>query len=189
MLSFKKTFLFLPIIICFFIGIIFFIIQKSWIIIQWPFASNLENVKFVVDSATELHKKVKFFYYKDERFLEENVDLLWIENKSENLKHLINNWFVFLREERLVDKPYYLETVAFADDLQTVYLSFNKSFLDQEWSIFKKSNFMESLLKTISYSDLGVKNLIFLVNHQEMEDYHLDFSRCWPIYGFGDTYY
>jgi len=116
--------------------------------------------------------------------LHEETDFIWFSNRSENLKHLINNWLSFLHDERIIEKKVLIETVSESDFDQVTYLSFNQSPLDREWSIYKKWNFIESLLKTIRGVEPNIKQIVFLVGYQQMEDDHLDFSQNWPIEGF-----
>ena len=166
----------------------FFLIQRNWIVFQWPFFSSSFEEMVSNNSDVALRKKISFFYYKDEKFFKEESTLVWFSCKSENLKHLVNSWLVFLQEERLIDKAVYLESVALSDDGQSAYFSFNQSFLSRDWSIFKKWNFTESMLKTISNSKLGIDSVFFLVGHRNIEDDHLDFSQSWPTDGFLEVY-
>ena len=134
-----------------------------------------------------LRKKVKLYYHKGEKFLFEEKALVWFSDKAENLKHLINSWLLFLHGERIINKKIYLESVGLdKTDLQ-VYLSFDATPIDREWSIFNKWRFVESLFKTIRSSGLGIKSIVFMSGHNTLEDDHLDFSVPWPIEGFLDN--
>ena len=88
-----------------------------------------------------------------------------------------------MQEERILEKRVYVDSVALSKDNQ-IFFSFDCNPLEKEWSIFKKWNFIESILKTISYADLKFRGVNFLVNHQILEDDHLDFSVEWPLEGF-----
>ena len=54
----------------------------------------------------------------------------------------------------------------------------------QEWPIIQKWHLIESLLKTIKESELGIKFINLLVNNKPLEDTHLSFIQPWPIEGF-----
>ena len=56
--------------------------------------------------------------------------------------------------------------------------------MSKEWSILKKFKTVECLLKTLRGAGVCAHGLAFLVNHQYMNDFHLDFSQVWPLSGF-----
>lgn len=171
--------------ICFFAGGVVFLINRNWIIIQIPIQIFQEKEDFLkIKKNVVLRKKVNLYYWKDEKFNSEKVDMVWFAKKAENLKHLVNNWLSFLQEERIINKNVYLESASLSESEQEVYLSFDQVPFLRDWSTFDKLCFMESLLKTIGNVDLGIRYVIFLVGHQQMEDDHLDFFKPWPIDGY-----
>ena len=183
----KKNFFssFFLIIFCIIIGMFFFLIQRKILLIHWDFrkTEDLENIEKNNENIT-LHKKVNFYYWKDEKFCFEEFTFVWFSSDTENLRHLINNWISFLHEERILSRKISLDTVSLSQNNQQAYLSFDQFFLDREWSIFKKWCFIEGMFKTIKNSGSNIKLINFLVKHQQMEDDHLDFSQSWPIDGF-----
>ena len=64
------------------------------------------------------------------------------------------------------------------------YLSFDRTILNKEETIFKKWMLIEGLLKTIASTNLSITQIQFLVQHQQLQDIHIDFSIPWPIHGF-----
>ncbi len=171
-----------------FCGFIFLLIQKDLLIVNLSFGSIISDD--VVDQTKKdiaLKKKVKLYYQRGEQFLYEEKALVWFSDKSENLKHLINSWLLFLYGERIIGKNIYLESVGLDKKGLQVYLSFDVTPIDREWSIFKKWRFVESLFKTIRDSGLGIRFIVFMSGHNTLEDDHLDFSVPWPIEGFLDN--
>ena len=77
-----------------------------------------------------------------------------------------------------------MEAASLSESGQDVFLSFDQIPFLRDWSIFNKLSFVESLLKTIYKANLGIQKITFLVDHQVMEDDHLDFSKSWPVDGF-----
>jgi hypothetical protein len=43
---------------------------------------------------------------------------------------------------------------------------------------------IEGLLKTLRENDIKIQRIHFLLHHQPLVDYHLDFSHPWPLEGF-----
>ncbi|MCF7799557.1 hypothetical protein K9L05_02680 [Candidatus Babeliales bacterium] len=184
-MHFKKIIFFIfLLLISFIFGLFFFFIQKEWIIFELPFLNKRENLLKQSISNSIVKKKIKFYYFKDDKLLSEESDFVLLNDESENLKYLINNWLSFLHSEHIISKKNLAESVCACDVNQTIYISFNKSPLEKDWSILKKWNFIESLLKTIKDFVSSFKFVIFLIKHQQIKDDHLDFSQSWPIEGF-----
>ncbi len=184
----RKYLLYLFLVLgCLFVGAIFFLIQRNWLIIQWTLGGeNQDDVIIQSRQDIALRKKVDLFYFKEDKFASEESTFVWFSNKSENIKHLISNWLLFLHAERILCKKVCLESVALSQDDQQAFFSFDQLPLDREWSILKKWHFIESMFKTIRGAAIDIKSVVFLVGHQPMEDDHLDFSQSWPIEGFLD---
>jgi hypothetical protein len=182
----KKHILFiLGVFFLFFCGAVFFLIQRNWLIVQLTLGSD--DIEEMVRSAKEnvvLRKKVRFYYWKDDKMEIESANFIWLNNRSENLKHLVNNWLAFLCEERIINKRVLLDSVAISKDGQSVYFSFDQNPFNREWAIIDKWNFIEGMLQTIRNVDKEVKRLIFLKEGHIIEDDHLDFSQPWPVEGF-----
>lgn len=184
----KISFYFLIIFFCILGGVLFFFIQREWVIFKFNFGFGKTNSDLFSKQDLSLRRKVKMYYWKDEKILFEEQMLIWFANKSETLKHLVNNWLSFLHQERLIDKKISLETVMIDQGGQQAYFSFNQNPFDHEWSIFHKYSLIECLFKTIKNSGIDTKTIVFLVGNQAMEDDHLDFSKDWPIDGFLQEY-
>ena len=187
MISFKKIFFYFSFFLfCIFCGAFFFLIQRNWLVIHWTFGFDEQRLIDQTRQDVALRRKLKLYYSRDDKFFFEDQTFVWFSNKSENLKHLINNWLSFLHEERVINKKVALETVSLEQTGQEAYFSFDQTPLHREWSIFKKWNFIESMFKTIRGAGLDIKTVVFLVGHQQLDDDHLDFSMPWPVDGFWD---
>jgi hypothetical protein len=166
-----------------FVGMFFFLLQRNWLIIRWVGFWGKEKISTEVKKNISTKKIIRLFYWKDDRFQNEEVSVVWFKNVSENIKHTINNWLAFLYEERILARTVLLESVAVADGGAVAILSFDQSFLSREWSIQKKWRTIESLLKTLSQAKFSIQSIMFLVKYHKMEDDHIDFSRTWPMGG------
>jgi hypothetical protein len=169
-----------------FIGMLFFLIQRNWLVVKWVGLWGQEKMTAERKKDIAARKKIDIFFWKDEKFQKETLSSVWFRNGAENIKHLINNWLVLLYEERVIQKSVRAETVALTDDGTSAIVSFEASFLGREWSTKKKSNTIESLFKTIRAGKSSIQKIIFLVKQHSMEDDQFDFSQPWPCDGFLD---
>lgn len=180
----KGFFVLLITALCLIAGIIFFLIQRQWLIIQWTFDSSPHEIAFL-QKETVLKKEITFYWWKNDKFQHEKASLIWREGKNaENLQHIINQWLSFLKGEKIVDPTLTVDSVALGAHEQEAYVSFNQPFPWKEWPIHKKWMLLESLFKTIKSSDSMTKFIMILANNEPMPDDHLDFSHTWPIDGF-----
>lgn len=180
----KGFFVFFITTICLAVGILFFLIQRQWLIIQWSFDTSNHEIAFF-KKETVLKKEVSFFWWKDNKFNREKASLIWREGKNaENLRQVINQWLTYLKGEKILEPSITVDSVALGSHEQEAFVSFNQPFSWKEWAIYKKWMLIECLFKTIKSSDLLTKSIMFLVNNEPMTDDHLDFSHTWPIDGF-----
>ena len=184
MIHINKYFYYYTTAVFFFIGAVFFLIYKDVLVVKFFLDKKYKETSLSLGSQVVGRKEVKLFYFKDDKFHFDTKKLVLFKDKIELLKHLVNNWLAFLQEERIITKRVCLDTVCLDKSEQQVFFSFDRLFLEQDWSIYYKWNFIESLFKTIRESGLQINSVVFLVNHKQMCDDHLDFSVPWPIGGF-----
>jgi hypothetical protein len=168
---------------CLCAGIFFFLVQREFIIIQWSYPSRHQVHNLSSDATTT--RTIKLYCWDNERTIDHETSLIWHRsNPAENLKTLVSAWINLAHSEHILSKLAILQDAPYATTSKEAYLSFDQSILDPTWSIRKKIFVMQSLLKTISKTDLKIQHIVFLVNHQPMIDEHLDFSYSWPLDGF-----
>lgn len=158
---------------------LFFAIYNQWIIFRSPFSRYAD----IISSEIIQKKSVVFHYFHADKWKTEKQEMLWQQNKEKNIFHVINAWLALLDEERLMVKKTTLES-AIVTPSGIAYLSFDHNVLSKEETIFKKWMLIEGLLKTITLNDIAITHVQFLVQHQPLQDVHLDFSMPWPIHGF-----
>lgn len=162
-------------------GVLFFLIQKDILIITWSTKIHTTHLEKTAIS----RKKVKLFFWNDEKFQSEEVVLAWEKNlPDKNLQNLINNWLSLVQDEKLINEKVRLELVAISPLSHEVIIAFNRPILAKGWPIIKKWHLLESLCRTIRETELSISFIVFLVNDAIMKDDHLDFSQPWPIDGF-----
>ncbi|MGB8366732.1 MAG: hypothetical protein WCD44_00070 [Candidatus Babeliales bacterium] len=164
---------------CVIAGMLFFAIKNEFIIF------NIATITQEVSNEKPASKKeVHLIFWQNNQWKAENHDLLWTHNKQQDLHCLINTWLTLLHEENNMEKKVTLHTVLLATSDQTAYLSFDSDPLSKESATTGKLFFIEGLLKTIRENDISLQEVQFLVQHEQMQDPHLDFSKPWPINGF-----
>lgn len=172
----------LPIIIsasAFVSALLFFAIYNQWILFCTPWSGRR-----MADNAVVIQKKqITHHYFHGDKWKIEKQELLWTESTEKNIFQLINAWLTLLDEERITAKKVMLQS-ALLSTAGCVYLSLDHNILNKEDTIFKKWMLLEGLLKTIALNGIAVQQVQFLVQHQPLQDSHLDFSLPWPIHGF-----
>jgi len=165
--------------VMFLFAIIFFAWSHHWIILRIPLNVNNE----MTYSLMIQKKLITLYYFHGDKWKTEKQEILWSNNKEKNIVQLINTWLIVLDEECITMKKVNLQSVIIAPS-GSVYISFDRTILPKEESIFNKWMLIEGLLKTIAVHDKELSHIQFLVQHQPMNDNHLDFSLPWPINGF-----
>ena len=167
-------------LLCLLIAPIFFIFYNQRIILYFPITSH----DSLISSSSNIAKQiVTHIYYKNDTWKKETQELLWTDNNAKNIHQLINAWLTILDEERITPKKITLQS-ALISKTDTLYLSFDHQILYKENSIFNKWMIIEGILKTLVTNNIPINRVQFLVQHQQLNDQHLDFSQPWPIQGF-----
>lgn len=160
-------------------ALLFFAIYNQLIIFRMPERSFNE----LAPSAIIQKKQITQHYFHGNKWKTEKQDMLWQDSTEKNVFHIINAWLVLLDEEHIIAKKTTLQS-ALVTQSGTVYLSFDHNILGKEETIFKKWLLIEGLLKTIASNNIAITHVQFLVQHQPLQDTHLDFSLPWPVCGF-----
>jgi len=123
-------------------------------------------------------------YWHKKKWNKEKIDLLWTNDKAKNIQYLINSWLALLDQEDVMPKKVSLQAVLLSSCANIAYLSFDRNPFSENSTTYEKLMLIEGLLKTVRENDVKLQSVHFLVHHQIMGDYHLDFSNPWPIHGF-----
>ncbi len=160
-------------------GFLFLAYRQEWLIINWP----AHPIELAVATRTE-KRSVKLYFWSQERWKHESVDILWSEDKAQSAKYLVDAWLTWLEEEGADKDKVSLQTALLSPSGQELLLSFDRVPFTGEQSAYEKWHWVESLLKTIRDNGIKVQQVRLLVHHQTIDDYHLDFGRAWPLIGF-----
>lgn len=155
---------------------------NGWLIVRFP--SYLNDIDQFYATTVISKKKVTLFVWHHDQWHKETTELLWSRDHTKNIESLVNAWLTLLEDEGLLTAQITLQSVLLASHDTHAYLSFDHTFLPQNNATRVKWRYVESLLKTVRENDIPISHVYLLVQHQPMEDYHLDFSNPWSIAGF-----
>ncbi|MDR3646268.1 MAG: hypothetical protein P4L22_01865 [Candidatus Babeliales bacterium] len=161
------------------LGTIFFGIQNDFIIFRWP----TKTIAFKEDNNLATKKRIKLFYWNNNKWINETTTILVSANLQDNVQHILNSWLNLLDEEKIIEKIF-LQTALISEASNELFLSFDRNLLIEDHSTYQKLMLIEGLLKTLRENDIKVPKIYFLVYHKPMQDSHLDFSNTWPLEGF-----
>ena len=163
------------------LGALSFAYVNNILIIRSPF-SYQRSYKTDTTPISISKKRVTLFFWHNDTWNKEEIDLIWSTDTAKTVHYLINSWLTLLEEEDIQEKRVALQSVAIHD--QKAYISFDRNPLDKTKAVFDKWLWIEGLLKTIRENNIDLQAVQLLVHHKLLNDFHLDFSNPWPITGF-----
>jgi hypothetical protein len=169
-------------IITFLLGLFTYAYLNSWIIIRLPSRAQNQDESQAAPAASK--KKISLFYWKHDQWRKETAQMTWYQEPDKNIESVTKAWLSVLEDEGLITTPVRLQSVMLAPSKSHAYISFDRNLLPQDGPIFEKWHRIEALLKTIRENDIPLTHVQFLVDHQPMLDYHLEFVNPWPVGGF-----
>ncbi|MFA6262881.1 MAG: hypothetical protein WCW33_04940 [Candidatus Babeliales bacterium] len=175
----KPQFFIILLCICGLAGIIFFLIQRNWLIVQFTYTPSVASQQIQQNLTSK--KAVKIFYWKKGSWRHEEASIVCDEqNPTQTLQQLVKQWLTTLSDEQLIPQNCAIESIALSSPGSEAYLSFDRSFLIPEQSIIKKWYIIEGLFKTLHHAGLTLTSMMFLVHDQPMVDDHIEFSQPIP---------
>jgi hypothetical protein len=161
------------IILCSFVSaLLFFSLQKKWIIIQKPIIITESII-------TKTEQKEYTLYWNSHALQQETKTIILTDNMQKNLHYLLNSWLTYLYEEEL-HKKLHIETTMLNRSETELFISFDRQPFGKQQSMQQKIDFIQNLLKTVAQC-CSVSKVRFLLRHKQFHDPHLDFSQSWPI--------
>lgn len=125
-------------------------------------------------------KKSNLFFYKDDSWQQESVELVWPNNPQEALGYICNRWLSVAAEEDIIHKKV-TAPHAFITQDNKGYISFDQNPFEPEQSTREKFFLIEGILRSIKATGLTLSGIYFLVHTKSLKDYHLDFSLAWSL--------
>ncbi|MBN2267627.1 MAG: N-acetylmuramoyl-L-alanine amidase [Candidatus Babeliaceae bacterium] len=165
-----------------FLGFTFYAFYNDWIVVRIPLFP-IQKTMPIQPTAVE-KRAITFFIPSTPNFKQETSEIIWSTAPTEAIKTVTQTWLALLDEEGFFEKKVTLQSVAEEGDTRHFYLSFDRPPFSGESTTAAKLLIIESLLATLRSTTETIKTISFFCHHQPVEDYHLDFSRAWPIEGF-----
>ena len=138
----------------------------------------------LVQTFKEQKKKITVFFYKNNTLHHEEETIIATDHKPEQSMMIVNRWLTVLADESIIPLRIKIQSAAYDQSEKKLLLSFEQSFLLNTDPIFKKLMIIETLLKTLRENIPHLQEVYLLVNHQPLQDFHIDMTRAWPINGF-----
>jgi hypothetical protein len=161
-------------------GFTFYSIYNDLIIIKFPFKKTLHPL-----SELNIQKKnVKLIYWHNNKWQTEEKELLNSDNTNTTITYLMTSWLNTLFDEHIISKNVEVQSVMLDASHNEVYISFDRNPFGKESSTYEKLMFIQGLLRTLQTNTTRIQHVRLLVHYKPIHDYHLDFSRPWPITGF-----
>lgn len=164
----------------FLFALLLFAYQKEYIIF------NFSKLPQTTIKTTTQKKNVSFTFWHQNQWHTEIIPILYSDCLTSTMQQLINRWLQLVEEEKVLKKAVILQAVLVSFDKQVLFISLNRFPWNKESTTFDKWMIIEGLLKTIQNSSSSIKKVHFLIDHQLMQDNHLDFTNPWPVDGFLD---
>lgn len=161
------------------LGIIFFAYQEGFIVLRTP-----GEIRSGINSAVHEKKQVKLFYWYQDAWHHETMEIVWPEQKALAVEYLLNSWLGILDEENVSSEKIAIQSVILAPNEQELYISLTRNPFSSQDIAFNKWMWIEGLLKTIRENVPNIQRVRFLIQHKTFTDAHLDFVNPWPIHGF-----
>jgi len=165
----------------FLIGLLSLAYNQGWIILQFP--SYKKEAEQTAQQLRAQKKPATLFFWHNKRWNKETVEILETQDTAQTTQHLLNSWLTLLDEESVMTKKVMLQSALISDNKE-LYLSFDRNPFNENDGTYNKLMWIEGLLRTIREHNTPVQSIRFLVHHQPMQDYHLDFSNSWRLAGF-----
>ena len=166
--------------VLFMTGILFFLLYNEFLIIKFslrPHANQSEQ-----ELVTK--KTVTFSFWKEHRCQTEDSQVLWYTNQDQRILQITSRWLELFGEMQEDQNKISVQSVSLNKTEKEAYVSFDRTPFFENNSTYQKLLCIEGLLKTLKNAKITPQKIFFLVNHQPINDAHLDFSHGWPLQGF-----
>ena len=163
------------------LGMLLVLFQQEILIFRMP----QHNKQHAIGITRAKKKQVTLYAWHNGSWQQDSFELIWPKEKQAQLTRVINSWFAYMHDEKLLPKKVTVQQVLLATGDQIAYVSCDRNPFGKAQPIHAKWHSIESMLKTVGSAGIpGVQELQILVNHKPLHDPHLDSARPWPIAGF-----
>ena len=118
-------------------GMLLYAFHRGWIMICSPYAKLSYELEEQLPTGTK--KKATLYYWQNNKWHNEKTELLWLDNKAENIHYLISSWLKLLDEEQVTHKRIALQSVMLSPADQA-FISFDRIPWTKDATTFDSSN-------------------------------------------------
>jgi hypothetical protein len=161
------------------LGILFLAYQQEWILIRSPWKSSSAYCQMEVSK-----QKITLYYPSVRPELIEGLknqtkELIVPDDQEKKAAAIIAAWLTLAHDEKIVPNKITLQSTLFSSRKGYLYVSFDQPLFSKQQSTHSKWMLLQSLIKTLQQNGIALAGVYFLVNHEVMQDDHLDFSNAW----------
>jgi hypothetical protein len=160
-------------------GIIFFAYQESWVLLIFSSKKTTEQIQ--IDSKPT---EVTLFFWKHDKWNSEKNSYIQSSDPANNIQTIAHLYFRLLDDEEIIHNDTTVNSVVIHKNNQIAFVSCNQSPFHAQDSTRKKIMIIQGFLKTCKENNMCIPYIQFLINHQPLQDDHLDFTIPWPLSGY-----
>ena len=162
-------------------GLGYYALQSGWLIIQLPFLNATAPSH---QKASARGQSITLYAWNNNQWKKERTELIVPTDPAPGAQVIIQALLAWLAEEKIMQKKVIVEHVLMTSTQQELFVCFDKTLFSKAMSTHLKVMIIESILKTVRENEIKVPFIRFLVDHQPMQDVHIDFTHSWPLEGY-----
>lgn len=159
------------------IGFFFFFYQESWITITLNYPTTATPPK----SSKIYQKNVAIWIPRGKGLFKEICQIIQHNEQTETLKQLIDTFFLVWHEADLLEHGVQTQAIILSPTQSNLFISLQQNPFNPQSSCYEKLQLIQCLFKSIKAIAPTVLHVQLLVQHQPLQDVHLDFGYSWPI--------
>lgn len=162
-------------------GLGYYSLQQGWLIIQLPLFNTRTHTN---QQSSARSQSVTLYMWNNTQWKKEKTELILPTEPAAGAQIIIQALLAWLVEEKIVQKKVLVEHTLLTSSQQELLVCLDKTFLSKAMSIHLKVMIVESMVKTLRENGVKIPFVRFLVDHQPMQDAHIDFAHGWPLEGY-----
>jgi len=136
-----------------------------------PIATQTAHIRYILHNT----------WHSEER------TIISCNNTEEHALRITQEWLAVMQEHDAVVQPCHVQSTVSSSTGHIVYISFDHIPFSKQSSLYSKWITVESLLETLRINGVQNQSVHLFVDHQPIQDDHLDFTYPWPSEGFTAT--
>ncbi len=165
------------------IGILIYGWFNNWIIIAYQPCRTTHQQHVPIDTQT-ITVVYQPPYHTTHQYEERTI--IATDSEAERAERILQQWLSVLDESYTLYQPCHVQSVTPSPTGHLLYVSFDQAPCNPQDPAYIKWCMFETALASLRNNGITADNIHFLVHHQPISDYHLDFTHPWPIIGFSE---